>query len=457
LIGQSPLIFWGQRAEATITDILPCQTGVALSSKSGGFDFSIGESSAKSSTVRVRYDDAQGQEHIGQTIACTTLGTAVGVGDPLSVIFRPDATQDVMLEKDRGVYQTLSAATWGAALLLFALGILLVVTLRARLIQPRPAGGQDVALSGLSSTEQVAERFAKLAQQAIGPANYPTRQIRLKEALLLLHLRQASSPEDDSTFLKGYSGQLHDHFVLAAMLMELLRNGKIAVQRAGRFGMRARIEVLDPTPLGDPDTDAVLAALAENKRLSGRQSAHFYSAYASSHHLTARLIDQLRQGEYVRLHVPITGRFAEQRQNQPISLLGWMAERFLGPIGFNHGSVVATDDFTRALPWPYLYTTHTEAEERMFGRVQDAIAMRAVTDDFTRNLLILVAAHYLRVSRFSKRLTARYSLYRFYPPEEQRRIFAFLRQVADQAPEGERALYQLAHDLDDRIENPPTS
>ena len=98
------------------------------------------------------------------------------------------------------------------------------------------------------------------------------------------------------------------------------------------------------------------------------------------------------------LHVPAVGRFAQKR-DQATSLLGWMAERFLAPIGFNYGSVVATDDYMQALPWPYLYTTHTEAEERLFGRVQDAIAMRAVTDDFTQGLLVLVAAHYLPTNR----------------------------------------------------------
>ena len=170
----------------------------------------------------------------------------------------------------------------GRCFVFLALGILLVVTLRARLIQQKPAAIQDVALSSIGSSTQVSERLAQLAQQAIGPASYPTRQIHLKEALLLLHLRQTSSPDDDGKFLKGYSGQLRDHFVLAAMLLRRLQNAKIAVYRVGRFSMRSRIEVLDPTPLGDADTDALLATLAGISGKRGMQAAKFYTRYAYS-------------------------------------------------------------------------------------------------------------------------------------------------------------------------------
>lgn len=454
LIGQSPLIFWGNRTEATITAILPCQSGVALSSKPGGFNFSIGESSAQTSTVRVQYEDAQGQEQIGQTVVCTTFEDKVAVGDSLSVIFRPGDPQDILLDKDRSLYQTLAVTTWVGAILLLVIAILLVRALYALLIRPYPSGGGVISTDGPDSTLQQ-PTIARLAQQAVGSSNYPTRQIRLKEALLLLHLRQTSSSVEDERFLKTYAAQLRDQFVIAAMMLELLLNGKIAVRQAGRLRKAAHIDVLDSTPLGDPDTDDVLAELSAAGGLHGSRLRHFYIQYSHRRRLTARLIDQLRRGGYVSLHIPTTGRFAQRRGQSP-SLIGRIATQLLAPLGFNHGSVVATDDFTQALPWQYLYTTHTEAEERMFGRVQDAIAMRTVTDDFTRNLLILVAAHYLYINPFSRRLSARYNLYRFYSPEEQRTIHAFLCQVANQSSEGEHALYRLAREVDDHLENPPS-
>jgi hypothetical protein len=126
------------------------------------------------------------------------------------------------------------------------------------------------------------------------------------------------------------------------------------------------------------------------------------------------------------------------------------------PMAFNHGTLVATDDFSRALPWQFLYTTRTQDEERLFGRVQDAIAARWSSDEFIHALLVLVAAQYVPRSTLPRRLSIRKGIYRFYPPAQQREILNFLHAMADQAPESEYALYQFVRKLDDRIENPPT-
>jgi hypothetical protein len=217
--------------------------------------------------------------------------------------------------------------------------------------------------------------------------------------------------------------------------------------------------VLSQAPLGDPDTDMLLATLSSSGQMRGARLRTFTIHYGRSRHLAARLIDQLRHGGYVRLHQPTTGRYSAERR-QPASLLGQLwAQVFqvFGPIGFNHGALVATDDFARALPWQFLYTTRTDAEERMFGRVQDAIAARWSSDEFIHALLVLVAAQSVRINAFSRRLSARKSIYRFYSPTEQREILDFLRTMAEQAPESEYALYHFVHKVDERIENPPSA
>lgn len=450
LIGQTPLIFWGQRTDATITAILPCATGVALSGNPAGFDFRIGESSAKASTIRVRYADAQGHAQTAQTaqtVACTSFDASVAVGDSLAVVVRPDAPQDILLDKDRGAYQTLSVATWAGALILLAVVIALLSALYALLLRPRPAGSGSGVIASPGAGQLPQQTIAYLAQQAIGPMSYPTRQIRLKEALLLLHLRQLSSAVDDDSPARRQAIQLQDHFILAAMLMELLRNGRITMRRGGLLRRSWRIEMLDPTPLGDPDTDAVLAELASTGGLRGGRLWRFYVWYGFMHHPTARLIDQLRRGGYVRLHVPMTGQFAQQRDT-PLYQIGRIVTQWFTPLTFSTGYSVATDDYTQVLPWRYLDTTRTDAEERMFSRVQDAITLRAIPDDFTRDVLILVAAHYLPTNRFWRQVSALYNLYRFFPSAELRHIRDFLRQVAQQSPESQRALYQLVRELE---------
>lgn len=221
VMGQSALIFFGrQQTEGTIDALEPCQSGVTLGSTPNGFDLRIGDSTAKTYTVRVRYDDASGAQ-ISQTIACTEFDNSAAVGDHVAVRFRPDVPGDILLEKDRGLYQTFAMSAWGSIVLLVAL---LVAPIRRRAAQQRVAAMPAIqalpavqALNpGMSGAQQT---YARLHQDAVGRSNYATSEIRLKEALMLLHQRQTSDRPTDEKSNRGRTVPLKDHLVLAAMLM----------------------------------------------------------------------------------------------------------------------------------------------------------------------------------------------------------------------------------------------
>lgn len=462
VMGQSALIFFGQQTEGTIDALEPCQSGVTFGSTPNGFDLRIGDSTAKTFTVRVRYDDVSGAQ-VGQTIACTEFTYPAAVGDRVAVRFRPDAPGDILLEKDRSLYQTFAMTAWGSIVLLVALVALLAAPIRRRAAQqsvaPTPAIQALPAVQAPSPSMSGAQQtYVRLHQAAVGSSNYATSEIRLKEALMLLHLRQTSDGPTDEKPSRDRTVPLKDHLVLAAMLMDLILHGRLAMRREGLFGASTRLEVLGQAPLGDPDTDMLLSTLATWGQLQGTHLRSFFIHYARTHHLAARLIDQLRQGGYVRLHQPTAGRYADENR-QSASILGQMMSQvfqLFWPMAFNHGTLVATDDFSRALPWQFLYTTRTQDEERVYGRVQDAIAARWSSDEFIHALLVLVAAQYMPTSILWRR-SARKSIYRFYSPAQQREIVNFLRTMADQAPESEYALYHFVRSVDELIENPPAA
>jgi hypothetical protein len=432
-LGQSALIFLGRPASGTIAAVLPCQSGVELSGDAANpLAFHFGNGEADGNTVRVRYTDAGGREHIGQTVACTVLGTGAMVGDPIALTYRDADPSAILLEKDHAIYRTAainSAIAAGLALL----GVLLLV------LPWRPPLGRDP------------QEIRALSLRAAGPDNYATQRIGLKEALLLLTLRRTDDPNSDAPNLRENAKQLNDHMVVAAMLLELVARRRIEL-RPARRAAAASVLVLDSSPVGEPDLDALLRQLAQ--RGGNIQLGSFYTAH--SRRRVARLIAQLRQGGYVRLHEPQSGRFAPPRLQPRSPLVQWLAA-VLGPAGFDRGMVVPDERYLIAYPWHLLHTTHTEAEERMFERVQAAVASRVAGDDFTHHLLILVAALYVARNQFPRRYATAKSLYRFYPPEQRWEIIKFVRELAKMAPPSEQAIYLEAKQVDDRIENPPSA
>jgi hypothetical protein len=428
--GQVPLIVLGQPATGTIDAVLRCQSNVELSSdpnNSAGFVFNTGSSTQNGSTVRVRYTDAGGHERIGQTTACTELGTAT-TGDSIGIVYRDADPSAILLQKDQPLYRTV--ATFSA----IAIGLVLLAVLVLMLPWRSSAAASGVELSAMS-------------QAAIGANNYATVRIGLKEALLLLHLRRTDDPNTDQPDLRANRGMLRDHMVLAAMLMELAASQRIEVRKEG---WRAHsIVVLDPSPVGEPDLDALLRELplGQNTRLDT-----FYMRHGSHH--VARLIAQLRQGGYLRLHEPQTGRYAARRVRSAGPLMQWLG-RLIGRVGLNTGWVVLDDDKQFAYPWHLLYTTHTDAEERVFERAQAAIASRGTSDDFTRRLLILVAALYVARNEFPRRFATAKSIYRFYPPDQRWEIVRFVRKLSEEESPSEQAICLVAAQTDERLENPP--
>ena len=249
---------------------------------------------------------------------------------------------------------------------------------------------------------------------------------------------------------QAYHKPQRDHLLFAAMLMDLVLQDRIQLRREGAIFPRWFITANDSTPTGDPDTDNLLSVVpATGKRLL---LSSFYQR-SSRNHLAGRLIDQLRQGGYVRLQEPTTGKFAQER-GMPQNPLTRGIMNLLAPVGFNAGAVVATDDYRKALPWQFLYTTHTEAEESMVRRAQDAIAAHFVADDFTRALLLLVAANNVEFNVFPRKLRAAKSLYRLYPVEQRKPIVQELRALAKEAPDGLRAIYRIAKRTDEQLEHP---
>jgi hypothetical protein len=113
----------------------------------------------------------------------------------------------------------------------------------------------------LSTTQEFIKKYS---EQAVGAPRYPTARIGLKEALLLLHLRNTSPDFRDDVQDSDKAHHLLDHMVVAAMLMDLLLQGRITIER-GHFG-RKTIRVITPLPIGDPDTDALLERLRYSRR-----------------------------------------------------------------------------------------------------------------------------------------------------------------------------------------------
>jgi len=117
------LIFGGQATPGSIDAILPCQSDSTIASDpAGGFSLGatgtdeygekIGEPEKGAETVRVRYSDADGHEQLWQTVACTLLSPDMGIGSHVDIRVRPEAPQDILLEKDLGVYRTIAASAW---------------------------------------------------------------------------------------------------------------------------------------------------------------------------------------------------------------------------------------------------------------------------------------------------------------------------------------------------------
>jgi hypothetical protein len=433
-LGQSALIFLGKPATGAIVAVLPCQSSVELSGdESNGLAFSFGNGGSSGTTVRVRYTDAGGRERIGQTVACTRLGNSAAVGDSIALIYRDADPSAILLAKDQGVYRTVAIDS-ATAVGLGLLGLLVLF------LPWRPAMARDPTM------------VRALSLRAIGPNNYATQRIGLKEALLLLHLRRTDDPNNDHPNARENMHQLRDHLVLAAMLMELVANRRIEMRAPLRRVAAGSIVVLDATPVGEPDLDDLLRELALN-----RGPTRFGSFYLTrSRHRVARLIAQMRQGGYLRLHEPLIGRYSPPRLQTRSPFLQWLV-RVLGPGGFDSGALVPDDRYQVAYPWQMLSTTHTEAEERLFERAQAAVANRAVADDFMRHLLILVAAHAVSRAIFHGRYFAAKSLYRFYPVGQRSEIIRFVRKLAAAAPPSEQAIYYEAKRVDDRIENPPSA
>jgi hypothetical protein len=243
---------------------------------------------------------------------------------------------------------------------------------------------------------------------------------------------------------------LLDHMVVAAMLMDLILLGRITIEQ-GHFGQKT-IRVTTPLPLGDPDTDALLERLR-----SSRRSLEGMYRSAAREHWVARLTDQLRKAGYVRLYEPVKGRFShnlDMMQNLShgirVVLAGAMG-------GFQTGQYVATDDYTRILPWKFLYTSSSAEEESILSYVRSAIALHTTLDDFTLALLLLIAALDVENTLFQDYSDSRYkkSIYRFYAPHERKAVLNYLRDLAKQTKGGLHDIYQIAKATDHQLESPP--
>lgn len=139
----SVLIFGGQATQGSIDAILPCQSDTTIASDpAGGFSLGatgtdeygnkIGEPEKGAATARVRYTDAEGHERVGQTVACTLLSPDMAIGSHVDIRFRPEAPQDILLEKDLGIYRTIAASAWTVTGILALCIVPLVASLRRR-------------------------------------------------------------------------------------------------------------------------------------------------------------------------------------------------------------------------------------------------------------------------------------------------------------------------------------
>lgn len=451
ILGHVPLILGGSHAYGTISAIIPCPSTLLLSADTTGtrgWHFAQGDLASDAVQVQVTYQDAQGGSHTGQTLLCTTAPAAATVGSSIAIIYRD---QDLLLARDHGAYRQFAAiAGVSVACLLAYLLLVVVVIVRQRVayLNPKIVGSLSPSLFDPALDVRRA-RIKELSDVAIGTPTTPTPGIGLKEALMLVHLRQTEATPPDEPNILANRIALRDHLVLAAMLVDLVRQGRIDVVRGGLFG-RPFIVVRDSSPLIDPDLSTLLATL---QGVHGRiYLFRFYTRY-SRNHLAARLIDQLRQGGYVRVHVPQTGRYAIERPLASSPIGQWVTQ-FLGAINFDKGLVVATDDYRLALPWQFLYTTHTDAEEAIFAQLQGAIANGGAVDDFTQALLGLITAHYISWNLFPRKYRAAKSIYRFYPFEERRAINKLSVKMVQATPASWRAIFRIARNVDSQIENP---
>jgi hypothetical protein len=167
------------------------------------------------------------------------------------------------------------------------------------------------------------------------------------------------------------------------------------------------------------------------------------------------LTDQLRKAGYVRLYEPVSGRFSYKGDMLHSPIQG-MRVVLASVMGFRSGNQVATDDYTRILPWQFLYTSCSAEEEAIFAHVQSAIALHTTTDDFTRALLLLIAALYVENTLFQDYNDDSYqkSIYRFYARQERKAVVSYVRDLAKETQGGLRDIYQIARAMDLQEEGP---
>lgn len=449
--------------------------------------------------MTARYLDKQGREQIGTSAVCTEISENYHVQATITIHYRADAPQSILLEKDIGIFQSIT--TGSVILVLVCIGLLIATfrllrrsarrrgadsalfaaegsadvsafdqqtnyTMsygdvghssfhsRSQGTDPAPFLGTDSA--GISALEW--QRYFKLmSDAAVGYSNYPTRRIGLKEALFFLYARDITPYTDDVQYRRDKLHPLLNHLVAAAIMMDLILQRRIALVQSGNILARAQFAIIDPTPTGDPDTDEVLSFIQTTS--SGLRSV--FNAFADRY-LVARLIDQLRKGGYLRVHIPTNGPFTKKRtipQNPLMrGLVNWLSKK-----GFTSGTIIASDDYSQAIPWFYAYTTQTPEEEVIISRVQAAIATNILSDDFTRALLLLVAAKYTPSWRFFGRYSyfpnfqTPIGIYRFYPKQERAAVHKTLQEFVKEAPADLLAVYKLAKKRDEQIENPSSA
>ena len=372
----------------------------------------------------------------------------------MPVQYWEDIPRVTILANDRGIYRGVLATAAARLGLIVLPGLGLFLGLR-RFLLSQPVLSEPVSLhyqsgesqaSGLSKTQEFVKKYS---EKAIGAPRYPSPRIGLKEALLLLHLRTTSSEFRDDVKDSDKAHPLLDHMVVAAMLMDLILQGRITIEQ-GHLG-RKTIRVTTPLPVGDPDTDALLERLR-----SSRRSLESMYRSAAHEHLVARLTDQLRKAGYVRLYEPVAGRFShnlDMMQNLSHGLRVVLAGA-LG--GFQTGHYVATDEYTRILPWQFLYTSSSAEEESIFARVQSAIALHTHSRRFYPGAAASDRSSLCRgrpVSRL-RRLQLPKSIYRFYAPHERKAVLNYLRDLAKQTNGGLHDIYQIAKATDHQVESP---
>jgi hypothetical protein len=375
------------------------------------------------------------------------------VGQMITAQYREDLPRAFILANALGVYRKVLAKA-AASLGLMVLPLPGQFSRFRRSWRSQPDMSEPISFQYQSGDSQTSgpstsqDFIKKYSERAIGVPEYPSPRIGLKEALLLLHLRNTSPEFRDAVEDSDKAHHLQDHMVVAAMLMDLILQGRITIER-GLLG-RKTIQVTAPLPVGDPDTDALL----ERLRVSHRSLKGTYESEARKNWV-ARLTDQLRKAGYVRLYEPVSGRFS-YRGDMLHSPFQGMRVVLASVVGFRTGQQVATDDYTRILPWQFLYTSCSAEEEAIFARVQSAITLHSTPDDFTRALLLLIAALYVENTLFQDYSDDSYnkSIYRFYAPHERKAVVSYLRDLARETQGGLRDIFQIARALDLQIDGP---